>query len=109
MKDKKEDERIKSVKTNGKKCEVYKSTFPDCHCNECYRNITEYLGKKKGEKYKYTGKFAAPYFYNQEVVIDHFSVGDEITHSCEAFIQLFGGTGGQVEWIPRNEIINNLT
>jgi len=102
--------RAKTIKMNGKKCKYSGSdSVFDCHCNECRDNIVEYLGKKIGETYKYTGKFAPAYMYNQEVIIDKFSTtAEDKTSSCEAVIKLKGGTGGQVEGIPREEIINNL-
>ena len=106
----KNEERIKTIKMSGKSCKLSGSkSILDCHCNECYENVIEYLGKKKGEAYKYTGKFALEYIRGKEIIIDHFSTNEQNeTASCEAFIRLKGGTDGQVEWIPRNEIVNNL-
>ena len=68
------------------------------------------LGKKKGKIYKYTGKFTKEYLRDRLVVIIKFCVDyDDKPSTCEAFIKLKGGSGGQCEWIPRNEIINYLT
>jgi len=103
-------ERIKSIKMSGEKCKLSGSTsIFDCHCNDCYNNIVEYLGKKKGKKYFYNGKFTPEYMRNRHVVIEKFCANeDDKTSSCECFIKLFGGEGGQVQWIPREEIISNL-
>ena len=102
-------ERIKTIKMSGEKCSFGSKSILDCHCDDCHSHIIEYLGKKKGKVYKYTGKHTASYLHNQRVFIERFSTDeDEITNSCEAFICLYKGSGGQCEWIPRNEIIENL-
>ena len=75
--------------------------------NKQYDNIKEYLGKNKTDEYIYTGKFAPTYLFNQKVKILSFFPNEGST--CEAFIELVGGSGGQCDWIPREEIINNLT
>lgn len=71
-----------------------------------YEAIQEYLGKNKKDIYLYTGKFAPDYIRNQKVKILNFFPNDGST--CEAFIQLYGGEGGQCENIPREEVKNNL-
>ena len=96
------------MKTNEKKCKLNKSEFPDCHCDECYHNVEEYLGKVKGKVYLYTGD-RIQYMQNKKVTIESFLPGGDEHKTCEAFIKLFGGTGGQCDWIPKKEIINNLT
>ena len=103
-------ERIKSIKMSGEKCKYSGSTsILDCHCNECHDNIIGYLGKKKGGKYLYNGKFTPEYMRDRLIIIEKFSTDeDEETSSCECFIRLFDGEGGQVQWIPREEILNNL-
>ena len=105
------EDRIKSIKMSGDKCKLSGSkSILDCHCNECSDNVIEYLGKKKGKIYKYTGKFTKEYLRDRLVVIIKFCVDyDDKPSTCEAFIKLKGGSGGQCEWIPRNEIINYLT
>lgn len=96
--------------TNKNKCSLSKSEYPDCGCNECRGNVIGYLGKEKGKIYLYTGNFAGTYLHNQRVFIERFSpwIYTEKPSSCEAFICLDGGSGGQCDWIPREEIINNL-
>jgi len=102
-------QRAKSIKMSGEKCSFGETSVFNCHCNDCYNHIGEYLGKKKGQKYFYNGKFAPTYIQDKEVIIHHFSTDErDKTSSCECMIKLFGGEGGQVEWIPREEIINNL-
>jgi len=76
--------------------------------DEEYNKIEEYLGKNKKDVYLYTGNFAPEYMRNQKVKIESFLPGGAEYSTCEAFIRLVGGTGGQVEWIPKREIINNL-
>lgn len=73
-----------------------------------YDAIEEYLGKNKKDVYLYTGKFAPGYMRNRKVQIISFLPGGQESSSCEAFIKLYGGSGGQVEWIPKAELINNL-
>ncbi len=103
------EERKKSIVMSGKRCSFGSKSIFDCHCNDCHNNIIEYLGKKKGEVYFYNGRFAKTYIQDKKVKIDCFSTDeDEKTSSCECFIQLLDGTGGQCEWIPRREIISNL-
>lgn len=102
-------DRAKTIKMSGKKCNFGSSSVFNCHCNICRDNIVEYLGKKKGLKYLYTGKFAPEYMRNKEIEIIHFSTTEEDeTSSCEAFIKLCDGSEGQCEWIPREEIKNKL-
>jgi hypothetical protein len=74
--------------------------------NEEYDKIESYLGKNKIDTYVYMGNFAPAYLKNQKVKIRSFFPNSGST--CEAFIQLYGSDGGQTEWIPREEIINNL-
>ena len=103
------EERKKSIIMSGKECSFGSKSIFDCHCNDCYDHIIEYLGKKKGEVYFYDGDFARTYIQDKKVKILSFSTDeDDETSSCECFIQLFGGEGGQCEWIPRREIMNNL-
>ena len=59
----------KKMKTNEKKCKLNKSEFPDCHCDECYHNVEEYLGKVKGKVYLYTGD-RIQYMQNKKVTIN---------------------------------------
>ena len=102
-------ERKKSIVMSGEKCSSGSKSIFDCHCNDCHNNIIEYLGKKKGEVYFYNGKFAPSYIQDKKIEIVCFSTDeDEETSSCECFIKLFDGEGGQCEWIPRREIIDNL-
>ena len=102
-------ERIKTIKMSGEKCRFGNKSILDCHCDDCHSHIIGYLGKEKGKVYKYTGRFAPAYLHDKEVFIDSFSTNEkEKTSSCEAFISLKGGTGGQVGWIPRDEIIKCL-
>jgi hypothetical protein len=77
--------------------------------NEEYDAIDTYLGKNKTDTYLYTGKFAPVYMQNKKVKIVSFLPGGEEHNTCEAFIKLEGGSGGQCEWIPKKELINNLT
>ena len=101
--------RKKSIKMSGEKCSSGSKSIFDCHCNDCHNHIIEYLGKKKGEVYFYNGQFSETYIQDKKVEIIRFSTDeDEKTSSCECFIKLHGGEGGQCEWIPRREIINNL-
>jgi hypothetical protein len=95
------------MKTNNKRCSTSGKQYPECHCNECYDNVVEYLGKIKGEIYFYNGKYAEQYLRNKLVVIERFHP-DGHPSTCEALIRLGGGSGGQCGWIPREEIINNL-
>ena len=44
-------QRKESIKMNGKKCQFGSTSVFDCHCNECYNNIIEYLGKEVGKVY----------------------------------------------------------
>ncbi len=103
------EERKKSIIMSGKKCSFGSKSIFDCHCNDCHNHIIEYLGKKKGSIYLYTGRFASTYIQDKKIEIVCFSTDeDEKTISCECFIKLLNGTGGQCEWIPRREIISNL-
>jgi hypothetical protein len=74
------------------------------------KKIVEYLGKNLKDTYLYTGDFVK-WLNNKKVIILRFNeatAGEEKTYSCEAFIQLADGQGWNVDWIPREEIINNL-
>ena len=103
------EERKKSIIMSGKECSFGSKSIFDCHCNDCHNHIIEYLGKKKGEVYFYDGDFAKTYIQDKKVKILSFSTDeDDETSSCECFIKLFDGEGGQCEWIPRREIMNNL-
>lgn len=101
-------ERIKTIKMSGEKCKLSGSkSILDCHCNDCHNHIIEYLGKKKGNKYFYTGNFKDT-IKDREVVITHFSTDEnEETSSCECFVRL-ANSEYCYEWIPRKEIIENL-
>ncbi len=102
-------ERTDSIIMSGEKCSFGSKSVFDCHCNACFSHIIGYLGKKKGEKYFYNGSFAPQYIRNRDVkILSFFFAEEEEPSSCECFIQLFDGEGGQCEWIPRKEIINNL-
>lgn len=104
------EERKNTIIMNGQKCKLSNSSHVfDCHCNECYHNIKSYLGKEVGKMYKYTGKFAPVYLQDKKVEVLHFCADEnDKTSSCECFLKLYGGEGGQVEWIPRREILYNL-
>ena len=106
----KEKYRKQSIIMNGKRCKLSNSKHVfDCHCNECYDNIKGYLGKEVGKIYLYTGKFTPVYLQGKEVIIEKFCADEsEKTSSCECIIKLLDGEGGQISWIPREEIINNL-
>ena len=106
----KEKYRKESIIMNGEKCKLSNSTHVfDCHCNDCYNNIKGYLGKEVGKTYLYTGTFAPLFLHGKKVIVEHFLTDEnEKTSSCECIIKLFGGEGGQISWIPREEIINNL-
>lgn len=43
-------------KTNGKKCLLNNSQYPDCSCNECIENIIEYKTIKKNHVYLLEGR-----------------------------------------------------
>ena len=73
--------------------------------DEEYNAIQEYLGKNKNDVYIYTGTFAPSYLRNQKVKVLSFLPGGAESSTCEAFIQLVGSSGGQCEWIPKNELI----
>ena len=102
------EERIKSIKMSGKKCKTSGSTSVlNCHCNDCHNHIIEYLGKKKGKKYLYTGNFKDT-IKDREVIITHFSTDeDEETSSCECFVKM-ANSEYCFEWIPRKDIFHNL-
>ena len=104
-----ENQRKRSIIMSGKKCSYSSSKHIfDCHCNECHDNIKGYLGKEKKKIYIYTGKFAPEYIRGKQIIVDKFSTDEhEKTSSCEAFIHLADSDYGY-EWIPRNEIENNL-
>ena len=103
----KNKERIESIKMSGEKCSFGNTSILNCHCNDCHNHIIEYLGKKKGKKYLYTGNFKRD-LKNREVVIESFSTDEnEETSSCECFVRLASSEYLYV-WIPRREIINNL-
>lgn len=103
------EERKATIKMSGEKCSYGSISVFDCHCNDCYSHIVSYLGKRKDKKYFYNGKFTPAYMKDKHVVIESFCANEnDKTSSCECFIKLFGGEGGHVEWIPRDEIINNL-
>ena len=101
-------ERKATIKMSGEKCKTYGSTSVfDCHCNDCHNHIVEYLGKKKGKKYLYSGDFKDT-IKNMEVVIMSFSTDeDENTSSCECFVRL-ADSEYCYEWIPREHIFYNL-
>lgn len=101
-------ERITSIKMSGDKCEYSGSTSVlDCHCNDCRNHIIEYLGKRKGKKYLYTGDFKDT-IKNREVIIISFSTdGDNENNSCECFVRR-ADSEYCYEWIPREDIIGNL-
>ena len=103
------EERKATIKMSGEKCKTYGSTsIFDCHCNDCYENISGYLGKKKGRKYLYTGKFTPEYMRGKHVIIKSFcAYENDKTSSCECFIKMADKEYG-CEWIPRDDIINNL-
>lgn len=76
--------------------------------NEEYDAIKEYEGKNKKDVYLYNGKFV-PYMTKQKVKIMSFLPGGDENNTCEAFIKLYGGTPGQCDWIPKKELLNNLS
>ncbi len=123
------------LKDNGKKIDLYVPIFAETQAEDLKYNwdkikvikeaiygkqkiktsedfdqyLKMYLGKKKGGKYLYNGKFTPEYMRDRLIIIEKFSTDeDEETSSCECFIRLFDGEGGQVQWIPREEILNNL-
>ncbi len=101
-------QRKESIKMNGKKCQFGSTSVFDCHCNECYNNIIEYLGKEVGKVYLYNGKFTPEYMRDKRVIIKSFCADEkDETSSCECFIKLADSEYG-AEWIPRKEIIENL-
>lgn len=103
------EERIKSIKMSGKKCKLSNNdSIFKCHCNHCNDNIIEYLGKKKGVRYLYTGKFTPEYMRDKHVFIRNFCIDEnDKTSSCECFIEMADVKYG-CEWIPRKEIVENL-
>ena len=103
----KEKYRKESIIMNGNRCDLSNSNnIFDCNCNECYNNIKGYLGKKVGKTYLYIGKFAPVFLQGRKVIIERFFVSEsEKTSTCECMIKLLNGKGGQISWIPREEII----
>lgn len=106
----KEEHRRQSIIMNGKQCKYSNSDHVfNCHCNECRDNIKGYLGKEVGKVYLYTGIFAPAFLQGKKITVEHFSTDEfEKTSSCECLIKLLGGEGGQISWIPREEIYHNL-